>query len=159
MSMWQWIEATLDDEASVLVLMEAFYCEEHLVFVDAEARSAIRELLSRDELGRIFLLKQVGHGKVGAHRSRAAHGHLVLTWGFSLEFRGRYVLLDELFVSGTLRGRGYGKEAIEFAARWARERGAAALRLEVNHANAHAREVYARRGFADDRRDLMTRWT
>jgi GNAT superfamily N-acetyltransferase len=162
MSSLRWIEATAEDEAVVLALMETFYREERLVFSEATARAAVKELLARPDLGRVFLLRATGApGAVGAggeESGRCAHGHLVLTLGFSLEFGGRFVLLDEVFVEPELRGRGHGKEAAEFAARWAREQGAGALRLEVNRANTRAREVYLRRGFRDDARDLFTRW-
>lgn len=149
MSSLRWIEATAEDEAVVLALMEGFYREERLVFSEEAARRAVKELLGRLELGRVFLLRDTT-GK--------AHGHLVLTFGFSLEFGGRFMLLDEVFIEPELRGRGYGKEAVEFAASWARDQGVGALRLEVNRANTHAREVYLKRGFRDDARDLFTRW-
>jgi GNAT superfamily N-acetyltransferase len=156
-----WSEAGTADEDAVLALMRAFYAEERLVFAEAEARAAVRELLQRPELGRIFLLSDAQGGRHGGRPSRderCAYGHLVLTFGFSLEFRGRFVLLDEVFVGSEVRGKGYGKEAVEFATAWAREQGVAALRLEVNRANGHAREVYFRRGFKDEERDLLTRW-
>jgi GNAT superfamily N-acetyltransferase len=149
MSSLRWTEATAEDETVVLALMEAFYREEGLVFSEEAARRAVKQLLGRPELGRVFLLRDTD-GKT--------HGHLVLTFGFSLEFGGRFVLLDEVFVGAEIRGRGYGKGAVEFAASWAREQGAAALRLEVNRANTHARGVYLKRGFRDDARDLFTRW-
>ena len=148
-SAFAWKPAMPVDEAMVLALMRVFYAEERLAFVEDEARTAVKALFSAPELGSLFLLGD-GTGNV--------RGYLVLTLGFSLEFRGRFVLLDELYVAADLRGRGLGKAAIEFAAGWARERGAAALRLEVNHANGHAKAIYSRRGFGDDRRDLMTRW-
>jgi GNAT superfamily N-acetyltransferase len=154
-----WSEATMADENIVLELMRAFYAEERLVFAEKESGAGLKELLGRAELGRIFLLRASGAGEVGtAGRGEGALGHLVLTFGFSLEFRGRFVLLDELYVRPELRGKGWGRSAIEFAAKWASEQGAASLRLEVNHANRHAKAVYSRRGFCDDRRDLMTRW-
>ncbi|MGC4073574.1 MAG: GNAT family N-acetyltransferase [Nibricoccus sp.] len=149
MSPLRWIEASNDDESALLALMETFYREEKLVFSETKARAAVKKLLARTELGQAFLLKD-GAGE--------AHGHLVLTFGFSLEFQGRFVLLDEIFVSAPMRGRGYGKEAIELAARWTREHGVAALRLEMTRANEHARAVYLGRNFKDDGRDLLTRW-
>ena len=140
----------MSDEALLLGLMAAFYREERLAYAEAVARTGLRELFTRPELGRVFILR-------GDEESRA-RGHLVLTFGFSLEFRGRFVLLDELFVDDGARGRGYGVEAIELAARWAKAQGAAALRLEVNRANRHGREIYLRREFKNEERDLLTRW-
>jgi GNAT superfamily N-acetyltransferase len=148
-----WIEATSSDASIVLGLMEAFYAEERLAFSTAAAELAVNTLLTNAGLGRVFLLTNLG----SAHTS-GVHGHLVLTWGFSLEFGGRYVLLDELYLKPALRGQGWGRSGIELAARWARDQGANSLRLEVNRTNAHARDVYLRRGFRDDGRDLFTRW-
>jgi Acetyltransferases len=145
-----WITATPRDEADVLTSLRAFYEEEKLVFDPQAVPKAIRALLERPELGQIFLLKASGEG--------ARYGHLVVTWGFSLEFRGRFVLLDEIYLAPAARGQGWGKRCIQFVETWARERGAAAVRLEVNHANKHAKAFYERMGFGDDRRDLMTRW-
>jgi len=170
MNSLRWVEATVGDETVVLALMETFYREERLVFSEERARAAVRELLARPELGRVFLLSDAQGGRhggrpsreegssEGGEDSRAAYGHLVLTFGFSVEFGGRFVLLDEVFVGAEVRGKGFGKEAVEFAAAWAREQGVAALRLEVNRANGHAREVYLRREFKDEQRDLLTRW-
>lgn len=146
---FSWKRATADDAENVLELMRAFYGEERLDFSESEARAAVIELLATPALGAVFLLR----GEQGN-----ARGYLVLTFGFSLEFRGRFVLLDEVYVDPALRGRGLGGSAVEHAAGWARAQGAAALRLEVNHANQPAKAVYSRRGFVDDRRDLMTRW-
>jgi ribosomal protein S18 acetylase RimI-like enzyme len=47
---------------------------------------------------------------------------------------------------------------MERAAAEARLLGVKALRLEINHANTHARGLYSKTGFEDDRRDLFTRW-
>jgi len=147
-----WTEATSSDASIVLGLMEAFYAEERLTFSIGAAELAVNKLLANPEFGRVFLLKN----SAGTDAS-GVHGHLVVTWGFSLEFGGRYVLLDELYLKPTLRGSGWGRNGIELAASWAREQGAMSLRLEVNRHNAHAREVYLRRGFRDDGRDLFTR--
>jgi GNAT superfamily N-acetyltransferase len=158
-----WTEARTADADVVLELMAAFYAEERLVFDPQAAGEAVRTLMAKPEFGRIFLLKESGVARVekpvdvSAGRE-AVSGHLVVTWGFSLEFRGRYVLLDELYLKPEFRGKGRGRSGIEFAAVWARDQGAASLRLEVTHPNRHAKEVYQRRDFGDDRRDLMTRW-
>jgi GNAT superfamily N-acetyltransferase len=85
-------------------------------------------------------------------------GYLVLTVCFSLEFHGRMALLDELFIDSAWRGRGLGPAAVEFAGSWSRDRGFAALRLEVAEDNAHALHVYRGSGFESDGRHIMTKW-
>jgi ribosomal protein S18 acetylase RimI-like enzyme len=150
---FSWEDASASDEDALLALMEIFYAEEGLVFELAAARAALRVVLTRVEIGRVMVMRDTNGGADGA-----ILGYLVLTFGFSLEFHGRYVLLDELHVIREFRDRGCGRAGIEAAASWARAQGVRALRLEVNETNQHAREVYLRRGFKDDARRLLTRW-
>src|SRR5690348_1265035 len=86
-----------------------------------------------------------------------AVGYLVLTVCFSLEFAGRFCLVDELFVSEESRGRGLGTQALEFATSWCRSQGMQALRLEVWTGNSGAIRLYERAGFALEERHLMTK--
>lgn len=146
-----WQIATLADAPAVLGLMQAFYAEEGLAFEGPTQGRALDALLVDPALGEVFLLRPAKPGP-GAE----AVGHLVLTRGHSLEFGGRFLLLDELYLAPEIRGRGEGRRAIAFAAERARHGGAGALRLEVAHENTHARATYARAGFRAETRDLMT---
>jgi GNAT superfamily N-acetyltransferase len=136
------------DEEIVFTLMRDFYAEEHLVFDELIARRTLRELIGNPALGLIVLLESAG----------AAVGHFMITYGFSLEFHGRYALLDELYLVPSVRGRGWSRHCLALATDIARDHGAATLRLEVNHANARARYVYLKAGFQDNQRDIFTRW-
>lgn len=139
--------ARVEDEAAVVALMRDFYAEERLVFDETATPRAARELLANPGAGAVLLLEHAD----------AVAGYLALTFGFSLEFGGCFALLDELYLKPSARGRGWGRHAIDLAATAARERGAGSLRLEVNHGNARAKSLYLKNGFADDRRDLLTR--
>lgn len=147
-----WRPATLADGPDALDSMRAFYAEERLPFDPALQGSALDALLADPSLGSVFLLR---HDPLGPGTD-AILGHLVLTRGHSLEFGGRFLLLDELFLAPAIRGRGEGKRALAFAAARARETGAHALRLEVSHENHRARAAYLRAGFVAEARDLMT---
>lgn len=136
------------DEAAVLGLMRDFYAEEHLVFDEIAVPRAVRHLLAAPEHGSVVLFS----------RDSRDVGYLVLTFGFSLEFHGRFALLDELYLVPAARGRGWGHLALETAAALARSSGVSALRLEVSRPNARARSMYLKSGYKDDRRDLLTRW-
>lgn len=140
--------ACTNDEPTVLSLMRAFYAEEHLVFDELITPRTVRELLTHPEFGLILLVESDGH----------AIGYAALTFGYSLEFHGRYALLDELYLIPAVRGQGWSRGCIKFAADTARAHGLAALRLEVNHANARARSTYLNAGFQDNHRDLFTQW-
>ena len=143
-----WQPAALADAPAVLGLMQDFYAEEGLDFDGRIQGRALDVLLTRADLGAVYLLRLAAAGD--------ALGHLVLTRGHSLEFGGAFMLLDELYLRPEIRGRGEGRRALAFAADQARSAGANALRLEVAHANTRARTAYARAGFATETRDLMT---
>lgn len=135
------------DTRTILALMRAFYAEERLAFDETRAHRAVAGLLDRPALGTILMFEAAGR----------VVGHGVLTFGFSLEFHGRYVLLDELYLIPDARGRGWGRRSLALAEAWARSAQAGALRLELNRANIRARALYLATGFTDDRRDLFTK--
>ena len=146
-----WLPATLADGPEALELMRAFYAEEHLAFDGATQGRALDVLLSDPSLGGVFLLRPEGSAP-----APTPLGHLVLTRGHSLEFGGRFLLLDELYLAPAVRGRGEGRRALAFAEQQARAAGAQALRLEVSRENSRARSAYLRAGFVAETRDLMT---
>jgi GNAT superfamily N-acetyltransferase len=110
--------------------------------------SKVTEQLLRDpSLGRVWLIIAAGE----------RIGYIVMSFDFSLEYRGRNAWVDEIFVSRKHRGRGVGTAALQFFARQAKELGVSAIHLEVNHGNP-AIDLYRRAGFQDHRRYLMTKW-
>lgn len=124
--------------------MQAFYAEEGLAYEAGRAEQALGLLLADPTLGRAWLVE----GGVG---------YVVVTAGFSLEFAGRFALLDEIYLVPEARGRGLGGRMLAFVAEACRAKGFQALRLEVERHNAHARGLYSRSGFVAHDRDLMTR--
>jgi GNAT superfamily N-acetyltransferase len=143
-----WSRGQTTDAELVLDLMRAFYAEDHLVFHSTATPAAVRVLLRNPAAGGIFLARAGG----------AVVGYLILTFGFSLEFHGRFVLLDEIYLQPEVRGRGWGRRGLDFARQWARDQGVAALRLEVNRTNTTAKTFYLKNGLGDDQRDLLTHW-
>jgi len=131
----------------MLDLSAQLYAREGLAWNRAHALRAAEELIAEPERGGVWLIGVDGEPA----------GYLVLTICFSLEFGGRFGLLDEIFIAEAWRSRGIGGEAIDFAAEWCRERGMEALRLEVWTGNAGAIRLYERAGFALEQRHLMTR--
>lgn len=138
--------ASTADAASLLAAMQAFYSEEGLSFDRAKADAALGELLANGGLGRVFLTTD----------SLRVVGYAVATVGFSLEFGGRFLLLDELYVDASARGQGVASGLLDAVESYAGESGIPAIRLEVEQCNAAARTIYERRGFARHDRHLMT---
>ena len=143
-------EAALEDEAELLRMMRALAEQEpgKIEFDAVAAQGALRMLFAQPELGRTWLVC-VGDLTVG---------YVVLTLGFSFEFRGRDAFIDELYIAPAYRRKGLGRMAMEFAEKRAKELGVNAVHLEVNHGNDPAMELYRRIGYADHDRYLMTKW-
>jgi GNAT superfamily N-acetyltransferase len=91
-----------------VALMQRFYAELGLQYLPGRARAALEGLLHAPQLGGWWFLESDG---------RTA-GYLVLTIGFSLEFAGRFALLDEFFVVPESRGQGIGGRGARQARRW-----------------------------------------
>lgn len=136
--------ATPEDLSVVLAWTQAFYNEEHLQFDPVATPRAVSVLLDNPACGAVLLFG-----------TDAPVGYAALTRGFSLEQRGHYALLDELYIAPHARGRGLAAHALDAAADQARAWGVSMLRLEVLHHNPRAKALYLRAGFVDDRRDML----
>lgn len=142
-----WQHATPDDVDDLLPLLEAFYAEELLMHDGASVRAAVVELLNNPNLGGIWLLRVEG----------ALAGYLVAIIGYGIEFGGRYVLVDELYIRPEFRGGGKWRIGFREVEKWARSHGIRAMRLEVNHHNERAKRIYLNDGFSDDERSILTK--
>ena len=140
--------ATLDDEDALAELMREFYLHEGLDYERSRAREAFRALVADPALGRVWLFRIGGE----------VVGYAAVTVCYSLEFAGRYALVDELYVRERWRGGGIGARALEMAVEACRELGVAAVRLEVDTWNTRAMDLYRRLGFELQERYLMSRW-
>jgi ribosomal protein S18 acetylase RimI-like enzyme len=139
--------ATLGDLDALLPLLRDFYAEDRHPFDASAVRAALEGLVRDPALGRAFLIEDGG----------ALAGYLVVTFGYSLEFRGRDAFLDELYVAPAHRGRGLGREALRVAEACCLEAGARALHLEVRHDNEAAQGLYRSWGFGDRENYLMSK--
>jgi ribosomal protein S18 acetylase RimI-like enzyme len=143
-------EASAADTATLLRMMRALAEHEpgKIEFDEPAASEALRAFLADPQFGRMWILQE----------HETAVGYVVLTLGFSFEFRGRDAFIDELYIEPGYRRRGLGRMAMEFAEKRAKELGVNAIHLEVDHGNDAAMELYRRSGYADHDRYLMTKW-
>ena len=142
------LPVTPRDLDGVIAMMAQLYAHGDSEFDPARARKATQKLLSEPEFGGAWIIESDGE----------AAGYIVVVLGYSLEFGGRFGLLDELFVAEGHRGKGLGAEALAFAGRQCEERGWRALRLEVAQENEGAQTLYRRAGYRMHDRFLMTKW-
>lgn len=131
----------------VASMMRAFYLIDGYPFDKGIAEENLRIFLNNESLGRLWLILV----------DEQVIGYLVLTFGFSFEFRGRDAFLDELYIADPYRSSGYGTKAVDFAAEQAKQLGIKALHLEVEHHNEKAKAVYNKSGFKAHDRILMTK--
>jgi ribosomal protein S18 acetylase RimI-like enzyme len=139
--------ATAADLPLLLALVAEFYAEEQIAFNESATRRAIGELLGNPPLGALFLLRC----------DAAPAGYLLITHGFILEFGGRQMVLDELYLRPGFRGRGLGAEALAFAEQHCRANGVEVLRLEATLSNERALALYRQKGFVEHDRCTMTK--
>ena len=68
------------------------------------------------------------------------------------------MLIDELFLTEAVRGKGYGKTALALIRDEAKALGVKAIHLEAEKSNTRAISLYRNFGFVDPDRVLMTHW-
>src|SRR5438067_2150985 len=96
--------AALSDLDTLVRFVRAFYTGERIAFDAPTVRAALAEMLDDPTLGRVWVT-MLGDDLIG---------YLVLTFGYSIEFGGRFALLDELFIDEAHRGQGAGTAALAF---------------------------------------------
>ena len=142
--------ACLADVPAILAHQRAYYAADGYAFDETVARAAIEGLLGDPERGRLWVLAE-------DDPDDRILGYLAVTFGWSLEWGGRDAFVDELYLAPSHRGGGIGRAAIALAEEACRTAGVRALHLEVERVNARGRALYARTGFVDTDRLLLTR--
>jgi GNAT superfamily N-acetyltransferase len=122
---------------SFLGFVEAYYAFDAIPFDRTAIRNAALELLAHPSLGRAWLIEHEGHPV----------GHVVLSFGFDLEFGGRQATITELFLAPASRSRGLGRATLHFIENVLRGHGIGALELQVERDNVEARAFYEHVGF------------
>ena len=140
--------ATEDEAPALIGLMREFYAHENLRFDEAAARSEIDRLLRKSNLGQLYVICA----------GPDVAGYFALTFCYSLEFHGRFALLDEIYIREAFRRQKLGQAVVEFAEGVCQQMGIKALRLEVGQKNEAAQSLYRGAGFKQEERNLFTKW-
>lgn len=137
----------LDTEILIQFIQE--FCEyDGHPFDEATVCTALEKILNDNSLGRVWLIQQ----------DNQAIGYIVLTFGYSLEYRGRDAFIDEFYIRETYRGQGVGVKTVQFIESVCPSLEIKALHLEVERENTIAQSFYRKVGFTDQNRYLMTKW-
>jgi diamine N-acetyltransferase len=131
-----------DELEQALIFVREYYVYDHIEADLKKIRLGLQGLLSNPALGQFWFVQD--HDQ--------AVGHVVLTYGFDLEFGGRTATVTEIFLRESHRGRGFGHAIFEFLDDHCANQNVLVLELQAEYENIRAQDFYRQLGFhAHDR--------
>ena len=126
-------------------MMQDFYAIDNYPMDVEVTKTLFQEFISNEHLGKSWLM----------YSENEIVGYIILTFIFSFEYGGKIAFLDELFIKETARGKGFGKEAIQFIQGEVPKLSLKLLYLEVEPHNENAQKLYLAHDFELHNRKLM----
>jgi ribosomal protein S18 acetylase RimI-like enzyme len=126
-------------------MMKDFYAIDNYPMDVEVAKTLFQEFISNEHLGKSWLI----------YSENEIVGYIILTFIFSFEYGGKIAFVDELFIDETARGKGFGKEAIQFIQAEVPKLSLKLLYLEVEPHNENAQKLYLAHDFELHNRKLM----
>ena len=126
-------------------MMQGFYAIDNYPMDIEVAKTLFQEFIPNEHLGKSWLI----------YSENEIVGYIILTYIFSFEYGGKIAFLDELFIKETARGKGFGKEAIQFIQGEVPKLSLKLLYLEVEPHNENAQKLYLAHDFELHNRKLM----
>lgn len=126
-------------------MMQDFYAIDNYPMDVEVAKKLFQEFISNEHLGKSWMI----------YSENEIVGYIILTFIFSFEYGGKIAFVDELFIKETARGKGIGKEAIQFIQREVPKLSLKLLYLEVEPHNENAQKLYLAHDFVIHNRKLM----
>ena len=133
------------DISIITQMMQDFYAIDNYPIDVEVAKNLFQEFISNEHLGKSWLI----------YSENEIVGYIILTYIFSFEYGGKIAFLDELFIKETARGKGFGKEAIQFIQQEVPKLSLKLLYLEVEPHNENAQKLYLAHDFELHNRKLM----
>ncbi|WP_223845640.1 GNAT family N-acetyltransferase [Flavobacterium selenitireducens] len=137
--------ASENDIATLVPMMQDFYAIDGYPIDVEKSASLFRKFIREENLGKSWLIASDGD----------IAGYVIMTFVFSFEFAGTIAFVDELYIKDGFRGKGIGKETIDFVKSEAEKRDLKILYLEVEHHNSNAKKLYLDKGFSAHKRQLL----
>lgn len=135
----------ITDISTITQMMQDFYAIDNYPMDVEVAKNLFHEFISNENLGKSWLI----------YSENEIVGYIILTFIFSFEYGGKIAFVDELFIKETARGKGIGKEAIQFIQREVPKLSLKLLYLEVEPHNENAQKLYLAHDFEFHNRKLM----
>ena len=135
----------ISDISIITQMMQDFYAIDNYPMDVEVTKNLFREFISNENLGKSWLI----------YSENEIVGYIILTFIFSFEYGGKIAFVDELFIKETARGKGFGKEAIQFIQQEVPKLSLKLLYLEVEPHNENAQKLYLAHDFELHNRKLM----
>ena len=135
----------ISDISIITQMMQDFYAIDNYPMDVEVAKTLFQEFITHEHLGKSWLI----------YSENEIVGYIILTFIFSFEYGGKIAFVDELFIKETARGKGIGKEAIQFIQREVPKLSLKLLYLEVEPHNENAQKLYLAHDFELHNRKLM----
>lgn len=126
-------------------MMQVFYAIDNYPIDIEVSKQLFQEFISDDKLGKAWLI----------HLDEEIVGYVILTYIFSFEYKGRIAFLDELYIKENFRGKGIGKQTIDFIKEQASNQNIKLIYLEVENHNQNAQKLYLANDFVVHNRKLL----
>ena len=133
------------DISIITQMMQNFYAIDNYPKDVEVAKTLFQEFISNEHRGKSWLI----------YSENKIVGYIILTFIFSFEYGGKIAFVDELFIKETARGKGFGKEAIQFIQSEVSKLSLRLLYLEVEPHNENAQKLYLAHDFELHNRKLM----
>ncbi|RYJ41213.1 GNAT family N-acetyltransferase [Flavobacterium beibuense] len=128
-----------------VAMMQDFYAIDNYPIDPVVSKSLLREFIENEGLGRGWLILD----------NDTIIGYVILTFVFSFEYKGRIAFLDELYISPKGRGKGIGKQTVDFIHDQALDLAINVIYLEIEGHNMIAQKLYLSKDFTVHNRKLM----
>ena len=135
----------ISDISIITQMMQDFYAIDNYPIDVEVTKTLFQEFISNEHLGKSWLI----------YSENEIVGYIILTFIFSFEYGGKIAFVDELFIKETARGKGFGKEAIQFIQSEVPKLSLKLLYLEVEPHNENAQKLYLAHDFEFHNRKLM----
>lgn len=126
-------------------MMQDFYAIDNYPIDIEVSKKLFHEFISNENLGKAWLI----------YDDSEIVGYVILTFIFSFEYGGKIAFLDELYIKEIARGKGFGKQAIQFIKEQSEKLNVKLLYLEVENHNENAQKLYLANDFEVHHRKLL----
>ena len=139
--------ATQSDSEVILQMMEDFYSIDNYPYNKNRNHKNLQKLMANDHFGLLWMIEM----------DSTTIGYICATFGFSFEYGGQDAFIDEFFIKTAYRHQGIGTLAMQFVEQELTKRGIEYIHLEVERHNENGQKLYAKQGYKDKGRFLLTK--